>query len=110
MADRCKWLFIPGRLKAFGRADISIDKLSAQSCPMALLEPVHELPHEAVGFLLGCLIVGPVVAVLEPYYRQSSGDCATRAAEACEAAAKATRNLERQIPIESKFTGETRQY
>ena len=77
---------------------------------MALLEPVHELPHQAVGFLFGCFIVGFVFPVFKPYHHHPSGDGTARAAEAGETAAKAARHLERQIRIETRLTGETRQY
>ena len=76
---------------------------------MALLEPAHELPHRAVGFLFGRVIIRFVRAIPEPYCHNPPGNHTARATQAPKTAAKTARQLERQVRIESRRPDETRQ-
>jgi hypothetical protein len=76
---------------------------------MTLLEPVHELSHQAVGFLFGCFIIGFYLPVFKSYDHHPPGDRTARSAQATKPATKPACHFERQIRVESKLTGETRQ-
>jgi hypothetical protein len=76
---------------------------------MALLEPAHEFAYQAVGLLLGRLIIGFDLSVFKSYDHDPPGDYTARAAQATKPATKPARHFERQIRVESKLTGETRQ-